>query len=1103
MSSLVDWQRVDPPDAPPYSVFTKSIQKSQQDSRDYRLIRLENGLEAMLVHDGKADKAAAALDVGVGHLQDPDDMPGLAHFCEHLLFMGTEQFPKENEYAEFLAKNNGHSNAYTSTSNTNYRFTVATTALPGALERFSGFFHSPLFSPSCTSRELSAVDSEHKKNYQSDVWRIFQVEKHLSVEGHPWRKFGTGSRKALSAAARKLKAEGRLEGGGGLSASIVSPALSLSSVSSEPEADGGAVGREIRRRLIEWWTSNYCASHMRLCVIGTESLDELAALVSRLFSPILNRHGVSYPKMTTSPIGPEQKATFVAIQGIKRFRKLEIVYPVEWLPPNWRHKPLSFISHFVGHEGPRSLHSYLKRKGYITKLVCAGSNMARGYSAFEIRLKLTQDGVKNYRQVTLVVFKYLSLLRSSEFELFHHEEMVTLSEIEFRFEEEKSRTEKYAMSVAEMMPRPVPRELVLCASALTWPWEDDVGKTKVREYLDVFLRPQNSRVFLRAKGDELVELFPDAVWEQEPWYGTKHYVEKFEPAFLEQAQAPNDISELYLPGPNPFIPTNVEVIKRDVLEPSKRPFNIRETPVSSLWHKQDDRFWVPKAFALMNLLSPVNDRSPRATLLTRLYADIVNDSLTESSYDASLGMLEYTFKPKYHGLYIKVKGYSDKLSVLVQHVLERIKNIVVDQKRLDIFLENAKREYEDFWLRRPDALSDILAGHVVSHASSLPQMRLKELPTVTAEELQKYIQRVLSEAYLRIFVAGNISKDDAIRLAEMAEESLQPTKVPPVELNRRALIIPKSSNHTYVADIPNPDQPNSALTYYVHVGSAFDQHRRVTLVLLDAILHEPTFNVLRTKEQLGYIVQSTTWLLAGGTELGFNIHVQSEKMPGYLEDRVEAFLDGMKTMIEEMTPETFEEHKESLRKRWTEVDKNLAAEVSRHASHVLSGHFDFLRRYTNAAHIGSVTKEDVLKMFLEYVHPSSPTRAKLSIHIKSTKPRQPRVSPAAADAFSALIHSKAFPGVTDDAVSSAPNGDEPHELTDYRKYWEGMLGGIPDAALLLQEPLLQIIATHPVPGEGADPPRPGVTYISDLEAFRAGLEVSADPGLFVHWDDLS
>ncbi|CAG8722722.1 4788_t:CDS:2, partial [Scutellospora calospora] len=64
----------------------------------YRLIRLNNELEALLVHDSTTDKSSAAMDVHVGNLLDPDDLLGLAHFCEHLLFMGTEKYPKENEY---------------------------------------------------------------------------------------------------------------------------------------------------------------------------------------------------------------------------------------------------------------------------------------------------------------------------------------------------------------------------------------------------------------------------------------------------------------------------------------------------------------------------------------------------------------------------------------------------------------------------------------------------------------------------------------------------------------------------------------------------------------------------------------------------------------------------------------------------------------------------------------------------------------------------------------------------------------------------------------------------------------------------------------------
>jgi insulysin len=105
------------------------------------------------------------------------------------------------------------------------------------------------------------------------------VNKELSKEGHVWRKFGSGNKASLSKTARELKAKGQLNErppsskNGSLAPSPIpsrtaSPAPSVVSAASEVDADGGAVGRETRRRLVEWWNQQYCASRMRLCVIG-------------------------------------------------------------------------------------------------------------------------------------------------------------------------------------------------------------------------------------------------------------------------------------------------------------------------------------------------------------------------------------------------------------------------------------------------------------------------------------------------------------------------------------------------------------------------------------------------------------------------------------------------------------------------------------------------------------------------------------------------------------------------------------------------------------------------------------------------------------------
>lgn len=174
--------------------------KSPNDKRLYRLIKLENGLTALLIHDPKicpqgepehstdlveaeysegddaedneevkskeeggansqTKKAAAAMCVGIGSFSDPLEAQGLAHFLEHMLFMGSTEFPDENEYASYLSKHGGSSNAYTEVEHTCYYFDVKQEFLKGALNRFSQFFVSPLMKSEAMERELQSIDS--------------------------------------------------------------------------------------------------------------------------------------------------------------------------------------------------------------------------------------------------------------------------------------------------------------------------------------------------------------------------------------------------------------------------------------------------------------------------------------------------------------------------------------------------------------------------------------------------------------------------------------------------------------------------------------------------------------------------------------------------------------------------------------------------------------------------------------------------------------------------------------------------------------------------------------------------------------------------------
>ena len=56
--------------------------------------RVLDELRVLLVSDPNTDRAAASLSVLRGYYHEPREYPGLAHFLEHMLFIGTEKYPE-------------------------------------------------------------------------------------------------------------------------------------------------------------------------------------------------------------------------------------------------------------------------------------------------------------------------------------------------------------------------------------------------------------------------------------------------------------------------------------------------------------------------------------------------------------------------------------------------------------------------------------------------------------------------------------------------------------------------------------------------------------------------------------------------------------------------------------------------------------------------------------------------------------------------------------------------------------------------------------------------------------------------------------------------
>lgn len=173
------------------------IAKPLIDPSKYRLVRLENGLDAFLISDPLTPKCSAGLSVGVGSMSNELDTLGSAHLLEHLLFLGSKEYPKPNYFEEYLQSHYGLSNAFTEEERTNYYFEVSASGFENSLRIFSRMFTQPLLSIEHMDKEINAVNSENDKNLNSDLWRENQLIKSLGNKTSPYNFFSTGNNNTL------------------------------------------------------------------------------------------------------------------------------------------------------------------------------------------------------------------------------------------------------------------------------------------------------------------------------------------------------------------------------------------------------------------------------------------------------------------------------------------------------------------------------------------------------------------------------------------------------------------------------------------------------------------------------------------------------------------------------------------------------------------------------------------------------------------------------------------------------------------------------------------------------------------------------------------
>jgi insulysin len=772
--------------------------KSSHDPRDYRYFILSaNSLPVLLISDPATQKCAASMSVQFGSSFDPPDRFGLAHFLEHMLFLGSKDFPKEDGYNEFLTARGGYSNAYTAEEETNFYFNMQADGqqvdprsgqtvgnLEAILPQFAGFFTSPLLSPSGAYREMNAVNAEHEKNILNDDWRGYEILHRVARNGSAFSHFGTGTLATLN-------------------------------------------HTDIVDRLRTFWETYYRAQFMKLVILGKEPLDELQRMATTYFSAVpgvtldtdgnsqqdsatldpyspaavslvnfaagsmdgVTRRGVSTDSLVPSARGSvsfdsDPSSIPNALDTINPtipFATSSVLLNVSWIPAGSpvhtlslyfplpscrtpvekriRNDPFGYLSYELGHEGDlKTLCSTLKSMSLVQS-ISVGLTVESNYfdqSLLGIEMKLTTQGNSWANRPIIIgkVFQYVKLL-TDQFttDPSVHEaafqNYIAESELRFQYkakEEPSDYVKALASRMGALLQTGFPVGEILLPPNQTYSY----NTAAVTEIL-AQIKPENMIVVwassdlndgnaATAERPLWIDTSPAASpqWQTDPWYGTRYLVAALahvEIAAINSAAA-EPTAMAMPPAKNPFMPTDF------ALQP----------------------FQTTYAAAQAALAVPAEERTEAQIAMIQTATDMFGPYDPASDVPIKLPLTattnELLFKPDYNSTFNVPKAY---FSMFLRFPPEFLIGLRENQVRFQMYLTCLG----EIWNSILNQLGAVDLGlsielhpaqvgfalHVSGFSSSLPavlqymQPRIWDMSLLSIERFQVLKQNLLQNAY--------------------------------------------------------------------------------------------------------------------------------------------------------------------------------------------------------------------------------------------------------------------------------------------------------------------------------------------------------------------
>ena len=542
----------------------------------------------------------------------------MAHFLEHMVFMGSEKFPTENGFHKFTNKHGGFCNAHTENEHTTFYFDVHRKNFKEGLDMFAQFFIKPLMLQSAMEREREAVDSEYQRVLPSDIVRMLQIYGTIAKDKHPMGKFMWGNKESLQM--------------------------------------GNLSDDHVHRMLHDFKNRHYTAQSMTLVVQSQHTLEMLEDMVIDVFSNVPNN---GLPKETfchlERPFDTPKYHKIYKMSPLQNVYRLDLFWSLPPLMEKFREKPLKYLGFIIEHEGQGSLMAYLREKVWALQLR-ADNELNAFHSQFSISIILTKAGFDAVDQVLLATFSYLKMLNEQPVNERIFNEIKEIQDLNFKFMEE---------------PQPIDNVEKLCENMQIYPPELIITGAQLFHDLDTklildctkALKPESMCLFMTARE------FANETDQVEPWFKANYKVEDIPEEWEKNWKNIEVYKELFLPEPNRFIAKDTNLKQLDPRHISPLPKRLVETNSGELFYKFDTQFKQPRAMINIQVIVPSIRDSLENAVCMDLLIDCLVQEMRTNIYPADVCQLEHQVYITERGFQIKLSGLNDKLSLLLETIL--------------------------------------------------------------------------------------------------------------------------------------------------------------------------------------------------------------------------------------------------------------------------------------------------------------------------------------------------------------------------------------------------------------------------------------------------